>query len=444
MRIVYRCVILVFAYSLTTVAEQPPTGKTTDLATEKTPVTGTVTGHVYLNDTKAPARKGTVYLQPVAALLVDAPPGRGNSQDGGTTISVEVLFDGSYSFTHVPNGSYYVIASCPGYVSPYLSISLAGARTEYSTWQPLGPTQKAEKERVLRSLPRVDVQSTLPAVIDLVVERGAAVSGTITYDDGGPAAGLEVDILARMIEDGKETWSPFDMPSDHLFHQLLTDDRGNYRISGLPARKYVVVVHLMVTNMVMYISSSSRTGGTGSNAHTANLSIYSGGTPRLKDASPFTVEAGEERTGEDLRIPISKLHTVRGNIVSAQDGHIINGGRVLLLNADDNSLAGNSGPAEDDPDFIFYFVYDGEYILTSPMSADSDPIQIPQIQDNGEPPTYSSKPRHFYGGATKPLHVAGDMEGVTIAVPEPTAAEAQILKEALRQQEQQNQSGGPR
>src|ERR1700722_18897202 len=102
MRFVYRCVILVIAYSLTTVAQQPPTGKTTDPATEKTPVTGTVTGHVYLNDIKAPARKGTVYLQPVAALLVDAPPGRGNSQDGGTTMSVEVLFDGSYSFTHVP------------------------------------------------------------------------------------------------------------------------------------------------------------------------------------------------------------------------------------------------------------------------------------------------------------------------------------------------------
>jgi hypothetical protein len=184
MRIAYLVVFLGF---LTSAAQQPEEGKTPDAAAGKVFI-GTVTGHVYLEDTKAPARKATVFLQPVAALLADEPHDGANSQDRGTTIVVEALFDGSYSFTHVPNGSYYVIAECPGYISPYLTLSLAEARSRYGTFQPLGAVQKADKERVLKALPRVDVQSTLPSVIDVVLERGAAVSGTITYDDGSPAA----------------------------------------------------------------------------------------------------------------------------------------------------------------------------------------------------------------------------------------------------------------
>ncbi|WP_275425884.1 hypothetical protein [Occallatibacter savannae] len=41
-----------------------------------------------------------------------------------------------------------------------------------------------------------------------------------------------------------------------------------------------------------------------------------------------------------------------------------------------------------------------------------------------------------------PLHVAGDMDRVTIRVPEPTAKEAQMFSNALRQQEEQNRTAG--
>ena len=440
MRIAY---LLVFLSFLTSVAQQPVNSKTLDAAEGKIP-TGTVTGHVYLEDTKAPARKATVYLKPVAVLASDAADDGANRQDKGTTIVVEARFDGSYSFTHVPIGSYYVIAECPGYISPNHMLSLAEARSQYGTFQPLGPMQKAERERVLKSLPRVDVQSALPSVLDVVVERGAAVSGTITYDDGSPAAGLAVHVLARKFENGKETWVSFETAPTYQFRQVLTDDRGNYRISGLPARKYVISVSLSIENNVTYISSSGSGGSTSSYGASPLLTIYSGSTPRQKDASPITIEAGEERNGEDIRIPVSKLHTVRGNVVSAQDGHIINGGQALLLNADDKSMAGASGFAEDDPGFIFYFVYDGEYILSSSMSADVDFIQIQQTENNSGPPGYNSKPLHLYGTASKPLHVDSDMEGVTIAVPEPTAQEAQMMKNLINQQEQQNQIGAPK
>ena len=147
--------------------------------------------------------------------------------------------------------------------------------------------------------------------------------------------------------------------------------------------------------------------------------------------------------GEDLRFPLSKLHTITGHIVSAHDGHVINSGQVYLYNSDGKSVAGTANISADDPGFTLNFVYAGEYRLSSPTSADVDYQLLPRQRGSPSPPQYNSHPRHFYGYASKPLHVDGDMDGITIAVPEPTAKEAQIFKDAIERQEQQNQSSPP-
>jgi len=52
---------------------------------------------------------------------------------------------------------------------------------------------------------------------------------------------------------------------------------------------------------------------------------YSGGKTRLKDAAPFTLSAGEERHGEDIEVPVSKLFTICGSLIAAKNGHALNG-----------------------------------------------------------------------------------------------------------------------
>ena len=102
-----------FLCSLTSAALQP--GKTPEGAIDKPAATGSVLGRVYLDDTKAPARKATVYLQPAAALIEDSPNDPTRAQGNRVaTMSLQTRFDGSFSFSHVPLGTYYVIASCPG------------------------------------------------------------------------------------------------------------------------------------------------------------------------------------------------------------------------------------------------------------------------------------------------------------------------------------------
>jgi hypothetical protein len=443
MRVRFQVAMAILLCTLTSIGQQPPaSAKDPNASSGNSPaVPGVVNGRVYLSDTKSPARSARVYLQPLASLLADGPPGQGNGQGHGITISVETSFDGRYSFTHVPFGSYYVVAVDPGYISPYVSLSLAKGRSSSET--PPGPQQKTATERVLKSLSRVDVQSSLPVDIDVALERGGAINGTITYDDGTPATSVQVSALIRSSEAGKESWVSVDMTPNQPWPGVRSDDRGNYRISGLPAGQYIVTASLNAMKSISYISSAGG-GGTSSNGSSSSLEIYSGSTPRMKEASSFSIALGEERSGEDIRIPLSKLHTISGNFVSALDGHVVNSGGAVLSNADDRSFVGTANSTESDPRFVFYFVYEGDYVLSSSMTADVDyvPMSRPE-SDVPMPPQYESKPRHFYGSASKPLHVEGDMEGVTIEVPEPTAKEAQMFK-AMQEQEQQNQTGAPK
>lgn len=184
MRFDPRWVLFVLLSVLTGFAQQSATGKPLGSANEKE---GTVSGHVYLSDTKGPARKATVYLKPVPALAEDAPKDRGR-RDGEITIGVETLFDGSFSFTHVAPGSYYVTASYPGYISP--SGTLFANEPQHGTVQLLDADQQAEKDRLLATIPQITVQPGLPVTVDVTLERGAAVSGNVSYDDGTPQQDL--------------------------------------------------------------------------------------------------------------------------------------------------------------------------------------------------------------------------------------------------------------
>jgi hypothetical protein len=441
MRLAHRWVIVLFLCAGNGFAQQSATSKASDVANEKQATTGTVTGHVYLDDTRKPAHKAMVSLQPVAALQADAPNDHGRGQaDSGVTISVETNFDGSFFFSHIAAGTYYVIALSPGYVSPYLALSLAEARSAYGSSQPLGPSQEAAKEAVLKSIPQVNVGSDQPVTVDVTLQHGGAISGNISYDDGSPAAGLEVEALSRVMRDGKETWDTFfQRAPNQPIMQIQTNDRGDYRISGLPAGKYMLRATISASQTITYTSSHGSSGS--GTSHGNDLTIYAGSTPHLQHAAAFSIELGEERTGEDIQIPVSKFHTITGYIVSALDGHVINSGQVYLNPNDGKSVSAYADSTVDDPKFTLNFVYDGEYTLTSPMAADVEYELLPQPPGSGvSVPQYNSHMRHLYGAASMPLHVNGNMDGVTIAVPEPTAKQAQAFKDAIEQEEQRNQS----
>src|ERR1039458_10109420 len=82
---------------------------------QKPAATGTVTGHVTCADTNTPARLAIVVLRPV--------PAAKSADSAAASKPVEArrgqtLLDGTFSIPSVAPGTYFVLASMAGYISP--------------------------------------------------------------------------------------------------------------------------------------------------------------------------------------------------------------------------------------------------------------------------------------------------------------------------------------
>ncbi|HEX3437110.1 MAG TPA: carboxypeptidase-like regulatory domain-containing protein, partial [Pseudacidobacterium sp.] len=363
------------------------------LSSDKAAPTTTVSGHVYCGDTNAPARMATVMLEPVSEASGTS-HASGHESVSTYAPAVQTLLDGSFSMQHVAPGTYYVIASLPGYVSPLGALAVSATDIE--------KPDDSLKEQIAKGVPRIKVQANLPASIDITLERGASVSGTVLYDDGSPAVGLEVHLLVRK----KDKWTP--MQSSPFDMSIRTDDRGAYRINGLPALEFLTEVDLRLTKITYEFGG----GGTGMSFESGySLSIYSGSRWRQKDATPFSPKPGEDRTGEDIQIPISQLHNIRGTITAVRDGHVVNGGKVSLLYADDKTEALSTNLMRDDNGFAFIFVPEGDYILRVADASDVEYEDIPNPPHSVPPTRTVTHSLRRYGSTDQPIHVDGDVIG---------------------------------
>jgi hypothetical protein len=376
---------------------------------EKKLPTVTVTGHVYLADTNTPARLATVMLEPAGALDNDHDPHPPKDSVAALvhTSAVQTLLDGSFAIPRVAAGAYYVVAYKTGYLSPLSTFSEAALEH---------PTPE-EHKRIAGILPRIVVEGALPVSVDVRLERGALISGTVLFDDGSPASGLPVHALVRRKDGKKETWSPLRAMPFPMMADVYTDDLGRYRFTGLESREYLVQVDLNLQQME-FESAPGSFQGSSSFGDVAKLSFYSGNSARKLDAKPFKLTANEERTGEDITIPLAKLHTITGEIVAVHDGHPLNQGYVKLLDPDDKSEVESSKVERPDGKFHLFFVPEGNYILRVNDAADVTYEDVPNPP--GSMPMSHEKTNmvRAYGTADQPLNLHDDIPNLTVYVPE--------------------------
>jgi hypothetical protein len=368
------------------------------VAAQQTPyVAGsTVTGHVFCGDTDAPARFAKVLLkstepshagadfmkmiqdnmqktvQKASASSGDAaavkPPNedqkramaaaaKGMDQATDMLNSSTVGLDGAYSFSGIKPGTYYVHAIFAGYIDPFGQFSD----------EDFASTDPAIRARIAQ-IPTVTVTGTDSVRVDLRLERGAAVSGRILFDDGSPAAGWT---LAVMKPGAPE--SPSDAASALMAQALAlsgaaqiskTDDLGRYRISGLTGGDYIVRATLIAAPIGI---SASNIGDGGSGI---NLAVYSGDTFSRADAKPISLTMGEEYTGADITVPAHALHNIVGHVYAKSDGHTLNVGSVTLT-AKSNAALHMTAAIRDDGSFHFEYLPGGvTYTLTVEGAAD--------------------------------------------------------------------------
>jgi hypothetical protein len=354
--------------------------------------TGTVTGHVYLNDAGGPARLAQVALQPVEVKSDDR-PWQERDKDAPFRLYRTGL-DGGFRIEHVRPGSYYLVVKEPGYLSPF---------AQFTNAQLAHPTAE-DQQKIAATLPLVTVLANNTATIEVHLVRGAVLSGAVVFDDGKPYPDQRVTVLQKT----GGTWQPL-----MLANEGLTDDLGNFRITGLLEGDYLLRVNLVIDDL--YASSLLGHGSSSSMTH-YSLSYYSGDTERLRDAKPVHLDGSEEMSSAGITIPVSKLHAVSGAIVEAKTGRTVNSGKVTLVYADGGEDAVSTKVEADEPVFVMPFVPEGVYTIKVTDAADVTREEI--SNGAGTYPPFHTKETvvRKFGTVEQPLTVAGDVSGVNLAV----------------------------
>jgi protocatechuate 3,4-dioxygenase beta subunit len=335
--------------------------------------TGTITGHVVLGDSHLPARMAYVILLP--AIVADA----GDKKQALKL--TQTGLDGAFFMPNVLPGSYYIVATKRGYSLPAPDLN-----GDFSN------IDKAPQD-VKDALLTIAVVANRTTVADITLNRGAVIAGTVRFDDGEPAAEAKVSFL-RKDKSGK-----WDESRDGADSGMTADDQGNFRIANLSPGEY-----LLRTTLVLFSPQSP-------NAPYYSLDIYFDDGMRQRDAKTIKLKDGEESNGNNIEIPLARLHSISGTVLSAENGNPINRASIELHNADDDSTCTVTAINPATGQFHFPYVAEGEYTLKVTNASDI----IPGKGDR--------KPIRTYADASQFLIVKGETSGLTIQVmPKPSAA----------------------
>jgi hypothetical protein len=195
----------------------------------------------------------------------------------------------------------------------------------------------------------------------LTISRGGAITGRVTDADGHPLAVVEV--TAWRVRDEA------DRPNQEARagKAWYTDDRGIYRIFGLPAGIYIVSVgsqgrHLATTFVVDILRGDAPT--------------YHPAASRA-GAKEVVVTEGGETTGIDIRHRGIRGMTIRGNI-AAQSSEKLE--TVWLLDAETKVVARET-EASLEGRFTFVGIENGTYLVVAHADLEtdgsiSDPVRV--------------------------------------------------------------------
>jgi hypothetical protein len=252
--------------------------------------------------------------------------------------------DGNFSL-QAEAGDYYVTATALGYASP---IAEAAAKLRAGS----------SAADLLASLPEVHVGEASGATANITLDRGAVIAGKLQWDDGSPAAGVNVSVQSTGQANGpaNELTRVVSMLGGGFGGGLggfeTSDDRGYFRIVGLAPGSYWVRANVT--------TPSAEPGGAAVQRLTS-IVMYAPGKLRRSDAEVVAVKSGEERDDLQFMLDLSALHTVSGH-VSATDSGTIAAGVVRLTDTQDSSLS-RMAMIQPDGSFVLQWVPSGNYSL---------------------------------------------------------------------------------
>lgn len=195
---------------------------------------------------------------------------------------------GRFVFEQLGPGRYTVTVEKPGYLKTYFGSRQPGRA-------PGAPIAIVDGQRLLD--------------VAISVARGAVIDGTVRNEAGAPIASSQVMVLQTVYVMGERKFVNTGIGANFS----VTDDRGHYRVWGLPPGEYTVRasgnspgVQILTEAEFKAAEQQFQTGRvppSGSRVSGPQLQrgiVYFPGVPDVINAQTITLGLSEERTGVDL------------------------------------------------------------------------------------------------------------------------------------------------
>jgi hypothetical protein len=212
--------------------------------------------------------------------------------------------------------------------------------------------------------------------IELSMLAGAVVTGRVIDHFGQPLPGARVTALERRRINGRDTLFPGGSSA-------VTDDRGEYRVFGLPPGEITISVaapsgagdseaRLTTAEQALWAQSGASPAAPPNGPAVTYGTVYYPGVADPSSAVMFAIAPGEERHGVDIQLQFVRTARVAGRVLTA-NGQPVVGPQVMLLPVSDAPMFA-TGPAMRRPsmssngEFTFPGVTPGRYLLTASAS----------------------------------------------------------------------------
>ncbi len=251
--------------------------------------TGVIAGKVVTADTGRPLKRARIVVS-----------------GGGRPHVASTDEQGRYRITGLPAGSYTVTAAKSGFVDGAFG-----------------------QRRSLRTGAAVELTDGEQATnVDLKLARGGVVTGRVLDEEGEPLARAVVTVLRQQYVRGEKQLTA--AGGDQ------TDDRGQYRIFGLPPGDYYVSATAGGLEQLVRQAIGGLGGVEQAPESTGYAATYYPGVITAGDATKLKLAASQELTGIDFQVQIVPLATVKGVVAGGS-------AMVSLIPEDGGSLGAGGG-----------------------------------------------------------------------------------------------------
>lgn len=268
-------------------------------ATENKSIGSAIYGRAVYDDTERAVARASVVLRSANSF--------GPEEITGTTNA-----RGEFRIERVPAGRYFIGVNSSSVVAPEAFLN-----TE----------EKMESrfyvDEMRQYFQEVEVDGKADKHVLIRARRGAVISGKVSYANGDPAVDHPVTVLRRR----GDRYSMFWTNVSTMQRALVTDDRGRFRIMGLPDGEYIVGATPMLEHGELVRDEALEANMVGSSL----AMIFYPSTPFATQATSIRIRAGEERTTVDITLADQERYRVSGVVRGRDDQRPVADAKVNIV-----------------------------------------------------------------------------------------------------------------